>query len=330
MLTPRTLSCFAVALSFALPVASSHAANAYAVKPGDWDTDIWSASSGGAPEPGLRPGQGQFDAVQFRQNGVRVSVLTDVGTLSQVFLNNSGAPTVLRLNAGARMNVMFLALATGGGKSLVEVNGDAVLTVGDTGVRVAHTANGVGTMNISEGTVTVAGKFILSGKDATGTLNLASGSLAAPFLEAGQGTSALVWTGGTLKSGGSDLGKIENTGSGILDIGGTDIVNGAFLHKGSSQVYQQGPEASMRVEIESAKSFDNFVSEGPSGQVVLNGTIEIHLLKNFRPRAGEQFDIIAASKVTDEGIKLSGPAGANFQAQVVDKDGGQVLRITAR
>ena len=178
--------------------------------------------------------------------------------------------------------------------------------------------------------MTVSGKFILSGKDASGTVNFASGSLTVPTLETGLGTAAFNWTGGTLQAAGSDLAKIENTGSGILDIGGLDTVGTGFIHKGASQVYQQGPDATMRIGIESAKSFDYFSSEGPSGQVLLNGTIEIHLLKGFRPRAGEQFDIISASKIVDEGVKLGGPDGANFQVQVVDKDAGQILRLTAK
>lgn len=329
-LAPGTLSGLALILFASLPLTSSHAATAYAVKSGGWDSDVWSDSSGGAPVPGIRPGEGEFDAVQFRQGSIAVAVNTDIGSLSQLYLNNVGSATTLRLNPGARLDVKFLALAAGGGKSLIEINADAVVTVGDTGVRVAHAANGVGNFNVSGGDVTVSGKFIVSGKDASGTVNLSAGSLSAPLIEAGGGTAALVWTGGTLQSGGCDLDKVENTGTGILEIGGASAVDGGFIHKGSSQVYQQGPDAVMRIEIESAKSFDYFASEGPSGQVILNGTIEVNLLKGYRPRSGEQFDVISASKITDEGVRLGGDAGSAFQVQVVSGGAGQVLRLTAR
>lgn len=330
LLSP-TLSGLATLLILSTGAPTSlHAANAYAVKSGNWDEEIWSSSGKGLPEPGVRPGEGEYDSVQFRQNGIRVAVHTDVGSVNQLFLNNTGTPTVLRLNAGARLNVQFLALAAGGGKSLLEVSGDSVLTVGDTGVRVAHEVNGVGTLNISEGTMTVNGKFILSGKEASGTVNLASGTLAVPFIEAGMGTGIFSWTGGTLQSGGADVEKIENS-SGVLDIGGPQSSSGGgFIHKGKAPVYQQGAGGVMRIEISNAKTYEHFESDGPSGQVILGGTIEIHPINGYQPRTGEFFDIVTAAKIVDEGVTLGGPAGARFQAVVVDKGMGQALRITAK
>jgi hypothetical protein len=316
-------------LSLVLQPVSSQAANAYAVKSGNWNGDIWAASSGGTASPQVRPGEGEYENVHFRQNGVRVSVNADEGSVAQLFLNNNGTTVALLLNAGAKLNVQFLALAAGGGKSLIDINGDAVLNVGDNGVRVAHAPNGVGSMNIAEGSVTVAGRFILSGKDASGTLNLASGSLTVPFLERGSGASVFNWSGGVLSSDGADLKEINNSG-GALEVGGRDSAAGTFLHKGADQTYRQGAGASMRIDIGSAKSHDAFVSEGTSGQVLLNGTIEIRLLSGYRPRAGEVFDVISAAKIVDEGVKLGGADGASFQAEVVEKDGLQVLRLKFR
>jgi hypothetical protein len=304
------------------------AANAYAVKTGDWKADIWSSSGGGPPEPGLRPGNEGYDRVQFRKNGVRVTVSTDVGSIQQIFLNNNGAQTVLQLNPGARVETQFLALATDGGKSTVEVGRDASLTVGIDGVRVAHKAKGEGTLNISEGAMTVSGRFILSGNETTGVVNFASGTLAAPFVETGFGTATFSWTGGTLRAEGSDLKTFENTGSGVLDIGMNGC--GAFLHKGSGQTYLQGSGASMRIEIKSGKFYDQFLSEGSSGRVVLDGSLEIHLLDGYRPRPGDHFDIVSASQIVDKGLELRGPAGAAFQAEVLDGKDGQIFRLKAR
>lgn len=197
---------------------------------------------------------------------------------------------------------------------------------------------GVGTseLNISDvAEVEVGSGGITNAENAiSSTINLSGGSLVIDgALKSVLSTPmAFNWSGGRFAAKEvENILLLKNAGTGVLDICGEEA--GTFVHKGQgTTTYEQGNQASMRIEISGTGAGQYDVFDGTQGTgsiVILEGAIDIYLIGNYVPASGAHFDIIKAHGIDASDVELRGPAAERFTHTVVDLGTHKVLRLTA-
>lgn len=326
----KTLSILASLLL--LPFAAQAQTAAFARVDGNWTSDVWATSGTTAVISGLRPTNG--DPVRFGTNGVDITVDSVIsGTFLTVQLQNAGAnAATLTLNSGAVLNSTALNNAANGGTSIVTINTGAIWNVGATGVRVANSENSTGTITVAGGQLLSSGIFIVGGATAmTANLNFSGGTIQTTSLQKGAGSTAnFHWTGGTLITPETNLPTIDNIGTGRLAVGGIDTVGTFVLRSGATTTYTQGADASLTLDLVSATTFDTIaLGAGTALHLDLDGTVELNLLAGFTPIAGQTYDVITATTITDSGFVLGGNGASWFTSEIIRAGSTDILRLTA-
>lgn len=322
-------------ISIAAFFGNASAANLYtaAIGNADWDSDVWSSSPSGPAAPGLRPANG--DNVQLRAAGLNLSLAAKLaGTFSTVQSSNTSGSSSFTLESGAVLSSVALNNAPNGvgAVSSMIINQGSIAKIGSTGIRIANAANGTGSLTVNGGYVTSAGPLVIAGSaSSTGTLTLISGLLSVTALQPGSGSATFNWSGGTLAVGDITVPSIQNSGNGVLDIGGAGVVDPDGLqHSSPAAIYDQGPYAMLRIDLESNTSYDYYNASSASSDVTLEGVVTVYLLGSYVPAAGTTFDIIRAASLADNGVVLRGPAAELFDVSVVTVGAQQRLRLTTK
>ncbi len=311
----------------------------YALKDGDWHSNIWGiaeAYSGKQPADlkigNKRPGKN--DRTNLGRNGITVTVSKPVEVLN--YTQRSNKATLVFAKGADFKAESFEGQRGNGSSGTFIVQEGAKLEV--RGMRLSGrtlTDDGTGTMNQQGGEVRILtalwltdGRTASSSPKATGIYNLNAGTLdigsnaTLPALFKGIGKGIFNFNGGTLvvKSLNDSL---ENKG-GTLAPGGVGEPGNILLLPNSkgAPVYKQNKGASLAIDIAGQSKFDklHWKCEAKNGEVVLEdgAQIEVTLGKGYRPTTGTEFEIIAADKLTVNGtLKMTGPNGRDFLYKVV-------------
>ena len=151
-------------------------------------------------------------------------------------------------------------------------------------------------MNINNGAIiTVGGQAALGIGTGAGTVILDGGTL-----DNSAGTGVLVAIG-TIGGTGTILGNVTNQAT--VSPGnspGTLSITGSYTQTATSQ---------LRIELASASSFDKLVI---TGSAALSGILDVSLINGFLPINGQQFTILTAGNVVNNGLVLGGSAASSF------------------
>lgn len=157
---------------------------------------------------------------------------------------------------------------------------------------------GTGTFNQSGGTNTVKAAIPLPG-DTEGTLEIASemGSVGTYNLSAGTLNAVKIINNGTFNHTGGTLNVQLFTNKNIVDLLGTQQVNGDFVQESSGRlIIDITNPNSDRIEITGSAEFKESATE----QAIIN----IRLSEDYEPAVGDSFDILSAASITGYGTKL--------------------------
>lgn len=303
--------------------AAKEEQSVYAVASGGWDEDIWGASDGlkSPLQPGLRPGENDDVVLVGRPSGGIQLSLRD------------GEKKVVRFGSYARPQFPN-ALEIGGGGVLVCTQGFVGASAGELTVNLAEGGKlevrgthfvltklegSKGLFVQDEGSVVEVGPEgmtrLTGAKESEGNYQLNGGRFnTGRYFISGPGLAQFDWTGGTLEILNSTV-EIENKGRGILSPGGNDTAE-TFEIKAQGS-YSQGPEAVTRIEIAGEKEYDRILDNG-RGKIQMAGTIEVHLLNGFKPRAGQKFEVVSSPGLEAGELRLAGPAASAFDLVVED------------
>lgn len=305
-----------------------HAADIFSRTNGPWDSDIWTTSAGAPVQPGLRPGNS--DKVFIYNTRTAIEVSTPVSIMGFKSLADGTVITI----RGSEFQVENYLGQQGAGSGKFIVDEGVVKISGSQCILSGHIREkdiGTGEFEQSGGTVDVLspnGLQLTSEKgdpNATGIYRLTGGVLnitgageSTAGIAKGAGQGSFEWNGGTLNA--SSVGvDLNNAGSGNLSPGGDDEVGSTRLISETSQTYTQGSTARLTINIAGKKDFDQIVwqtAQSSAVQLAAGTTIEVKLLKNYQPKAGEIFEIIIADNLTVKNIKLSGAAANRFSVKV--------------
>ena len=160
---------------------------------------------------------------------------------------------------------------------------------------------------------------------------MASGNLVVSTGRFSTGTVG-VGAGGqfNLTGGSADLDTIDLTGGGSFGFtGGTlhaqnivcdDLINqGGTLSPGNSAGstaiggnYAQQSSATLAIEIGGNAPATDFDTVGVEGNAMLAGVLDVSLINGFSPAAGQQFTVLTAGSVANNGLALGGSAASLF------------------
>lgn len=311
----------------------------------DWDSNTWTGTANSVtPMPDVRPIAGNNVQLGYTNNAAQATLRTvQLGTTITPVVNNvqwnisnSAVPTY-------GFNVNSTGVLTASGTFFGAVNAGITLNIGITGSgginltgagvthNLARGATTTTTVTQSNGSFSIAANMIMANAaTAVATYNLSGGSFQVQGnLTRGTGTSTLNWTGGSFVSGANSSSDVvfTNNGTGTFNVGGTDTV-GTFTQT-AANAYTQGENATMRLDIASAGSFDKFQATAVGSSILLDGNIELHLLGGYTPTFGTTFDVMSADTLTDNGFVLTGAAASFFTYSIVDVGGFDTLRLSA-
>ncbi|TWU30177.1 beta strand repeat-containing protein [Bythopirellula polymerisocia] len=183
--------------------------------------------------------------------------------------------------AGANSGATGTLTIDGSGSTLTQT-GASTLILGSptgTGSATVNVQNG-GTLTTGSGTTTL---------DATGTINLSGGTLSATTIDHTNGGD-FNFTGGTL--------SVETFQGDLLNQGGM-LAPGASA--GSTTIvgdYTQQTGATLAIEIGGTAAVTEFDFVSVSGDVLLDGLLELSLIDGFVPVAANTFTVLTAGTLT--------------------------------
>ena len=342
------LGAGAIALAAALPV---QAATINAVANGNWDSDIWDNNDGDTDvNPGLRPGSSDTGYTTGTA-GREITLTSDIGTVSAYLSRSNGG--LWTIESGANMiwtGSTTIAESAGAGAifSSANMTGGTITGGASSNLKVARTSStgsATGTFTQSGGTVTTQNLILTEAASTgseTGTYNLQDTGVLniKGNLDAGPGTAAFNFTGGTLAHNGLKM-DLANAG-GMLAVGGVDTV-GTSLLKGSAGTDVTGfdyTQASgvISIDIASDSSYDQLLGTGitsGTNNVSLAGTLRINVLDGANLTDGTTFNIVVTGNIADSSIvdnttlQVVGLTTGSFTKAIVPGTGdSDILQLT--
>lgn len=323
---PRPLLNITLIFGITLSVT---AADLFTRSSGDWDSDIWTSSVDLPIEPGLRPGPS--DKAYIYNTRTSIAVATPVIIAGFKFLADY---TLLVVESASEFETDTYFGQGGKGSGMFRVDDGIVRVKGNQFILSGHIRGkdtGTGEFEQNGGVVEVLGNngIELTGftgdtnatgiyRLAGGVLNIAEAADSGAGISKGAGNGSFEWSGGTLNTASVSIG-LANNGTGNLSPGGDGEIGMTYLASSSPQVYAQGVDARMTVDIVSKSQFDQLVWEASGESVVRfapGTTIDVNLLKDYRPNRGDTFKIVSADQVIADGVKLAGPGAQRFQLKV--------------
>lgn len=219
--------------------------------------------------------------------------ITKLGT-GKLILSGDGA-----INTGNPLVVPLAGSTVHVNAGIMEMRGPSDTTTNLPGVTTWNVNSGAALNAVSGRFATnlvavhSGGEFNLTGGSASiGTLNLASGG-------------SFNFTGGKLHVDYFD-GNLLNQG-GILAPGNSPSVTEINGN------YTQSAAAALEIEIGGLNTISEHDYLLVSGSATLGGTLHVSLINGFSPTAGQQFTVLDAASVVNNGLALDGPAADLFQ-----------------
>jgi fibronectin-binding autotransporter adhesin len=162
-----------------------------------------------------------------------------------------------------------------------------------------------GPANVDEGVLRVNGNSQLTtwNVDSGGTLEAASGLFFSETVTVDPAGQFLL-TGGTLS---------VNTVQGDLTNQGGTLAPGTS--PGSTTItfdYIQQSGATLEIEIGGANVETDFDFVNVGGTATLAGILDVSLINGFTPNAGQQFTVLSAGNIVNNGLVLGGAAAGSF------------------
>lgn len=247
---------------------------------------------------------------------------------------NGGSTIGLTVNSTLQFTTGFNSGSSANGIFNLTINAGGTFqkTTGTEQVSFARSAGSQVTVNQTGGKFLVASGASLqltNNATATATYNLSGGELnAGLYLNPGAGTVNFNWTGGSLTATNIGLAALNNSGTGVFNVGGTDAVGTTFLFAGNV-LYTQGSDASTVLDFASDSSYDKVETTVAGGTLSLDGTIELNLLSSYVPTEGLTFDVMKAADIINNGFTLTGTGLEYFTYEIVTSGQYEVLRLTA-
>lgn len=313
----------------------------YALASGDWDSNIWGVSkSGSGRQPnelsvtkGARPPKDAGTSIGGHKLNVTVSSPVQVRSFTQRGRSTThfakGSNFVVDSFEGQRGNgysgAFFLydggrVEATGfrlSGRTLLDDGTGSFTQLG--GELVIHGGLCLTDTRPSSASANATGVFNLKG----GTLSIFAreGRSDIPAIINGVGKGFFNFDGGVLRA--DTLGaSLENKGGALAPGGEGEIGKVALVPKlKNAVVYTQRKDAALAVDIAGLSKYDQLVwkNAANNASVVLDdgAQIRVSLVKNFRPSAGAEFEVVQANSLNVGGpLKITGPDGKDFSYKV--------------
>jgi hypothetical protein len=339
----------AIGLAAAAPVRAS---TAYDLGPtntnSNWDSDIWSPTSGGPIVAGFRPGSTDT-AYTTGSAGRSLTLNSDAGTINGYLSRSNGA--VWTIQNGAILTwtgITTIAESVGAGalSSSANMTGGTltgnIFKIG----RATSSGNASGTFTQSAGNITTSTLLLTeatSSGSSTGTYNLqGTGALnITGELDPGTESANFNFTGGTLQYRGTQM-SILNAG-GTLKVAGAGGTNPTLLRGVSDTIgfdYTQ-TSGTISFDINSLSDFSNIGTHSSpviisgSNNVTLNGTMLINVLPGLTLTDGDSFDLITTADIAESSIvdtttlqTLGLDSGFFTKSVVAGSGNSDILRLT--
>jgi autotransporter-associated beta strand protein len=223
-------------------------------------------------------------------------------------------------------------------QNLVLGNGMLNVTNGDLAVAAATAVDSTTGMviEVSNGGLANAGQFNATGT--TATFAATSTNLAGAEINAIN--SSLTFTGGLTNHGVLNLinstagGSVSNqatanlagvntfsgdvSGDGVFSGNGTVVFEGSFSPSAGPAEINFGGDAvlagtnTLFIEIGGPTPADDYDSLTIAGEAMLDGILDVSLIDEFAPTEGQQFTVLSANNIVDNGLVLGGPAASSF------------------
>jgi autotransporter-associated beta strand protein len=218
--------------------------------------------------------------------------LTKLGAGTLIVSGNGSAGT------GNALVAPFVNSTVNVNAGTMEMRGPSLTTANLPGVTTWNVASG-GTLLASSGRFTTTMVNVSAG----GSFNITGGSTDLSVINAsGGGNIAL--TGGTLHVQ-SVQGSLTNQGGSLapgISLGSTNITG----------AYTQQTGGTLAIEIGGETPGNGFDAVSVGGTAALAGVLDVSLINGFAPTSGQEFTVLTAGTVTNNGFSLGGAAANLF------------------